>query len=115
MRKLFISFILLFLSTFSFVAQSKWSGNESPTYDELHLILKQLAAKHKEIELYNMGNSDYGLPIYVCIVNGAGDSTKTFEKAKNEIKNPNKPINTKGLEEKDVIEFMASLILFENE
>jgi hypothetical protein len=84
MRKLFISFILLFLSAFSFVAQSKWSGNESPTYEELHLILKQLAAKHKEIELYNMGNSDYGLPIYVCIVNGAGDSTKTFAKAKNE-------------------------------
>ena len=42
-------------------------------------------------------------------------TTKIVEKAKNEIKNPNKPINTKGLEEKDVIEFMASLILFENE
>lgn len=48
------------------------------------MILKQLASKHKEIELYNMGNSDYGLPIYVCIVNGAGDSTNTFVKAKNE-------------------------------
>jgi hypothetical protein len=84
MRKLFTSLVLLFLSTSSFVAQSKWSGNESPTYDELHLILKQLASKNKEIELYNMGNSDYGLPIYVCIVNGAGDSTKTFAKAKNE-------------------------------
>ena len=84
MRKLFISVILLFISSFSITAQSKWVGNESPTYEELHLILKHLASKHKEIELYNMGNSDYGLPIYVCIVNGAGDSTKTFVKAKNE-------------------------------
>jgi hypothetical protein len=31
-----------------------------------------------------MGSSDYGLPIYVCIVNGAKDSLKTFEKARNE-------------------------------
>ena len=31
-----------------------------------------------------MGSSDYGLPIYICIVNGAKDSLKTFEKARNE-------------------------------
>ena len=31
-----------------------------------------------------MGNSDYGLPIYVCIVNGAQDSIKTFDKARKE-------------------------------
>jgi len=84
MRKIFIALILLFISAFSITAQSKWFGNESPTYDELHLTLKQLATKNKEVELYNMGNSDYGLPIYVCIVNGAGDSTKTFAKARNE-------------------------------
>ena len=84
MRKILTTLVLLFIVTISATAQSKWSGNESPTYEELHLILKQLASKHKEIELYNMGNSDYGLPIYVCIVNGAGDSTKTFVKAKNE-------------------------------
>jgi hypothetical protein len=84
MRKIFIAVILLFISAFSISAQSKWSGNESPTYDELHLTLKQLASKNKEVELYNMGNSDYGLPIYVCFVNGAGDSTKTFAKARNE-------------------------------
>ena len=84
MRKIFIAINLLFISAFSITAQSKWSGNESPTYDELHLTLKQLASKNKEVELYNMGNSDYGLPIYVCIVNGACDSTKTFAKARNE-------------------------------
>ncbi len=84
MRKILTTLVLLFIVTISVTAQSKWAGNESPTYNELHLILKQLASKHKEIELYNMGNSDYGLPIYVCIINGAGDSTKTFAKAKNE-------------------------------
>lgn len=84
MRKIFTTIISLFLIVLSINAQSKWEGNESPTYDELHLILKQLASKHKEIELYSMGNSDYGLPIYVCIINGAGDSTKTFAKARNE-------------------------------
>jgi len=31
-----------------------------------------------------MGPSDYGLPIYVCVVNGAKDSTNTFEKARQE-------------------------------
>jgi hypothetical protein len=31
-----------------------------------------------------MGKSDYGLPIYVCIVNGEKDSLKTFEKARRE-------------------------------
>jgi hypothetical protein len=31
-----------------------------------------------------MGKSDYGLPIYVCIVNGAKDSLQTFKKARNE-------------------------------
>ena len=84
MRKILTTLVLLFIVTISATAQSKWAGNESPTYNELHLILKQLASKHKEIELYNMGSSDYGLPIYVCIINGAGDSTKTFTKAKNE-------------------------------
>ena len=31
-----------------------------------------------------MGPSDYGLPIYVCIVNGAKDSANTFKKAREE-------------------------------
>jgi len=84
MRKLYTTLVLILLGTFSIIAQSKWAGNESPTYEEMHLMLKQLASKNKEIELFNMGNSDYGLPIYLCIVNGAGDSTKTFAKAKNE-------------------------------
>jgi hypothetical protein len=57
-------------------------GNTTPTYYELIDRYCQLDKENKEIELYNMGTSDYGLPIYLCILNGAGDSTKTFKKAR---------------------------------
>lgn len=57
-------------------------GNATPTYDQLIMKYRELARQHKEIELYAMGESDYGLPIYVCILNGAQDSTLTFEKAR---------------------------------
>jgi hypothetical protein len=65
-------------------SQSKWTGNTTPTYSELIFHLKNVSKNHSEVELYAMGSSDYGLPIYVCIVNGAKDSLKTFEKARNE-------------------------------
>lgn len=65
-------------------AQQRWSGNTSPDYTELISFLDSVAQEHPEIELYSMGQSDYGLPIYVCIVNGTSDSIRTFEKARNE-------------------------------
>lgn len=68
-------------STISF---AQWSENTSPTYPELINHLEKLDKQHKEVELYAMGLSDYGLPIYVCIVNGAQDSVKTFVKTRNE-------------------------------
>ena len=64
------------------VLHAQWTQNTSPTYPDLIAYYKKLDAQHKEIELYAMGESDYGLPIYVCIVNGAQDSLKTFEKAR---------------------------------
>ncbi len=64
------------------VLNAQWTQNTSPTYPELISYYKKLDAQHKEIELYAMGESDYGLPIYVCIVNGAQDSLKTFQKAR---------------------------------
>jgi hypothetical protein len=63
-------------------SNAQWSENSSPTYTELISYYQKLDKEHKEIELYSMGNSDYGLPIYVCIVNGAQDSIKTFDKAR---------------------------------
>lgn len=82
-----MKFVLIyFLLTLFFVpfSNAQWTENVSPTYPELIAYMKKLEEQHKEIELYNMGNSDYGLPIYVCIVNGEQDSLKTFEKARNE-------------------------------
>jgi hypothetical protein len=67
-----------------FFSFSQWSENQSPSYPELIAHLEKLDAQHKEIEFYAMGQSDYGLPIYICIINGAQDSTKTMAKARNQ-------------------------------
>jgi len=64
------------------ISHAQWKGNTSPTYPELIAHLQQLDQQHSEIELYNMGPSDFGLPIYLCVVNGAKDSTATFQKAR---------------------------------
>lgn len=76
---------LSFSSTAQFNEKSppQLDGNVTPTYHELIKMYQTLAASHEEIELYSMGESDYGLPIYVCILNGAQDSILTFEKARN--------------------------------
>ena len=75
--------LLIGISFFCFHAMhAQWSGNSSPTYPQLISHLQKIDRAHREIELYAMGDSDYGLPIYLCVINGAGDSTKTFEKAK---------------------------------
>lgn len=61
---------------------TQWKGNTSPTYAELIMYLEKVDKEHQEVELYNMGSSDYGLPIYVCVINGAQDSLQTFQKAR---------------------------------
>lgn len=65
------------------LASAQWNGNTSPTYPELIAYYKQLDKAHPEIELYAMGRSDTDYPIYVCIINGAQDSLKTLQKARN--------------------------------
>ena len=80
MKNIYLLFFL-FITSFSF---SQLDGNKTPTYPDLIEYYKKLDSAHKEIEFYAMGESDYGLPIFVCIINGAQDSLKTFEKAKNE-------------------------------
>ena len=80
MKKVYFISLLL-ISYFNGYSQ-QWSGNTTPTYPELISHLQKLDKQHKEIQLFNMGPSDYGLPIYLCVINGARDSLKTFEKAK---------------------------------
>jgi hypothetical protein len=79
-----VVFSLLIISTgWSLWAQSKWSGNTSPDYYQLIDELKRMDRESPLVSLYNMGPSDVpGLPIYVCILNGAEDSTATFLKAR---------------------------------
>lgn len=74
---LFACFLLV-----SFVSLTQWKDNTSPTYPELIEIYRELDSAHQEIEMYAMGESDYGLPIYVVLVNAAGDSLTSFEKAR---------------------------------
>lgn len=75
-------FLPLVTFIFPLLSFGQYDGNTTPDYPELIEIYQKLSAEHQEIELYEMGDSDYGLPIYVCILNGAGDSLKTFTKAK---------------------------------
>lgn len=76
-------FIILSLSvSTALFGQEKWLGNTTPTYDELIAHLEVLDRSHKEIKLFQMGLSDFGQPIYLCVVNGHQDSTKAFEKAR---------------------------------
>jgi hypothetical protein len=71
-----------FTLLFPFVAFAQWDGNTTPTYPELIEIYKKWDAQHAEIELYQMGESDTELPIYLVIINGSGDSLQTFQQAK---------------------------------
>ena len=80
MKKCFASLLMLFISQLS-LSQSNWTGNTSPTYPALIDHLQKLDKTHKELSLYNMGPSDYGLPIYVFVINGGKDSIRTFAKA----------------------------------
>lgn len=73
--------LLLLLQQLSYSYCQNWSENTTPTYPELVSHLQRLDRQHREIKLFNMGPSDYGLPIYLCVVNGHKDSLKTFEKA----------------------------------
>lgn len=76
------NFFLLFTFFFSIgLANAQYTENKTPTYSELIEDYKKLANENKEISLFNMGDSDYGLPIYLCVINGDKDSISTFKKA----------------------------------
>jgi hypothetical protein len=73
-----ISLFFLLVSNFIF---SQFEGNQTPSYPKLVKFYDSLA-KTGKIELYNMGQSDFGLPIYLCVLNGEKDSLKTFHNFK---------------------------------
>lgn len=74
--------LTFFALIFPLLGLAQWDGNLTPTYPELIQIYENWDRDHKEIELYQMGESDTEFPIYLVILNGAGDSLQTFQKAK---------------------------------
>jgi hypothetical protein len=75
-------FLLIFFQLTFFLGYGQFDGNQSPEYPKLIAFYDSISKKHENIELYAMGSSDYGLPIYLCVLNGENDSLKTFEKAR---------------------------------
>ena len=80
----FLIVFVFFLCLTSLWSQCDIESNETPTYVELIECLGSLSDQYEWLELYAMGPSDYGLPVYLCVVNGAGDSLQTFAKARSE-------------------------------
>lgn len=74
--------LTFFALIFPLLGLAQWDGNKTPTYPELIQIYKKWDTDHQEIELYQMGGSDTEYPIYMVVLNGAGDSLKTLQKAK---------------------------------
>lgn len=79
-----VNFTFFVFINFCSFSQYEMHSNETPSYPELIEILTNLSDSSDVIELFNMGSSDYGLPIYLCIVNGSRDSLSTFKKARKE-------------------------------
>ena len=80
----FFAYFILVTSYLSVNAQSLelLKGNTTPTYDELIAFYTSYAEKDEGIGLYAMGESDYGKPIYVCVLGALADSLQTFNKAR---------------------------------
>lgn len=75
--------ITTILISLSFSGLAQYEGNTTPTYHDLIEAYELLAKEHDEITFFNMGSSDYGLPIYLCVISDESDSLKVFEKARN--------------------------------
>ncbi|MDX1446764.1 hypothetical protein [Lishizhenia sp.] len=70
--------VLSLLFSFSVGAQ-----NTTYTYDELIGQYAEIAQESKDIHFFNMGQSDFGEPIYLCVLGVAADSQMVFSYAQN--------------------------------
>jgi hypothetical protein len=86
MKSILFVFTAFFLTTnlsFGQIDTEKlMNSNYSPSYEEMVKFYKDLADKNEDVLLLNMGVSDYGLPIYLCLLNVPNDSIKAMEKAR---------------------------------
>lgn len=86
MKSILFVFTLLTLVTNGAICQIDTekliNSNYTPSYEEMVAFYKDLANTNDDILLLNMGTSDYGVPIYVCLLNVPADSSKAMEKAR---------------------------------
>ena len=74
-----------FLAIGQFDNDKLLTSNQTPTYEETISFYKDLSDKTEGMRLFNMGDSDYGLPIYLCVLNydpSNEDSLSIFESAR---------------------------------
>ncbi|MDX1651547.1 MAG: hypothetical protein R3277_03580 [Brumimicrobium sp.] len=57
-------------------------GNETPTYEEMVDFYMDLAKNHDDIQVFNIGESDYGLPIYLCMLGVEETYIKALDEAR---------------------------------
>ena len=77
-------FVFISFTAFSqFPTEKIMGSNETPTYEEIISFYNELSKEHLDIQIFEMGSSDYGLPIYVCVLNlSSKDSLEVFEGAR---------------------------------
>ena len=66
-----------------FKVEDLMTSNRTPTYDEMVFFYEKYANENPRIALYQMGTTDAGKPLLLCVLNALPDSAKTFEKARN--------------------------------
>jgi len=59
------------------------TSNTTPTYEEMIQFYEKYAHENERIALYNMGTTDAGLPLHLCVLNASKDSISTFQQAQN--------------------------------
>lgn len=79
MKLLTSAISLLFFSVLGF---SQWTGNQTPTVDEVYEWCEKQAAVHKELSFFTMGPSDAGVPIKLMVLSSAKDSADVFDQAR---------------------------------
>jgi hypothetical protein len=80
---IFVLFITLNYSFCQFPIDSLLGSNQTPTYEETVSFYKGIAEDNEDIHVFQMGQTDSGLPIYLCLLNTEkSDSIAIFTEAR---------------------------------
>lgn len=81
MKKAYARLTLILILIFASLSAN--AQNTTYTYDELINEYRVIADSNTDVHLYQMGESDYGKPIYLCVLGVVSDSQMVFSYAKN--------------------------------